>query len=142
MSRKFRFRCPANVSVPLRGLDFISGEPPACCVALDLVSVPLRGLDFITRRRRIGNGKRGNGVSVPLRGLDFITTVKRMEIDYDFQCFRPLTGIRFHNQDIPLSERKTIQSFRPLTGIRFHNPFLDMIANAGCRCGFPSPYGD
>ena len=87
----------SSVSVPLRGLDFITKIFLFPSGKQFKVSVPLRGLDFITILSFLVSNA-GRQVSVPLRGLDFITPEEMtVLLDDHNDSFRPLTGIRFHN---------------------------------------------
>ena len=104
------------VSVPLRGLWFLSGKKPTRSQLAEVVSVPLRGLWFLSASSSVLSimsakfpspcGDYGSYlavtiyisvmyvvVSVPLRGLWFLS----FNDDYAYiswcGCFRPLAGI-------------------------------------------------
>ena len=104
------------LSVPLRGLWFLSVEPEDISRKPSVVSVPLRGLWFLSSRI-----------------FSFMAALARI-------CFRPLTGIMVLIIGMKYELKKNSISFRPLTGI------MVLIGlgrgSAASSDVFPSPYGD
>ena len=133
-----------SVSVPLRGLWFLSAENP-----LDFtwwqeqdVSVPLRGLWFLSKAGYLPTDETSLVKSFrPLTGI--MVLISPSENDYILlpESFRPLTGIMVLISLCYASRYNEIASFRPLTGIMV---LIRMASNmnTSAKATFPSPYGD
>ena len=132
----------ADVSVPLRGLWFLSCRGPRRLSAIRAcfrplagimvlifsehpwfglpvpVSVPLRGLWFLSAGTAIANTGR-NPVSVPLRGLWFLSKITALK----------------------LTTNSNKQVSVPLRGLWFLSEYRNLIVDYHCN-RFPSPCGD
>ena len=105
------------VSVPLRGLWFLSYGRFDNMTRDEYVSVPLRGLWFLSARKKYKKVYDDEKVSVPLRGLWFLSLPTKKEKDNDIIVSVPLRGLWFLSAMALVAIMVLNLSFRPLAGI-------------------------